>query len=115
MSYFKPNRGKTKIRCRKQIDGRCCNQRALRYDVLEERLIQALPRLDYARPTVLVKLIVETALNDELGKHLGYEKHSPKPRSRNEYARKLIVIDGGEVPIDVPGDRETSFEPKLVC
>ncbi|WP_241907001.1 zinc ribbon domain-containing protein [Vibrio splendidus] len=49
MSYFKPNRGKTKIRCRKQIDGRGCNQRALHYDVLEERLIQALSGLDYAK------------------------------------------------------------------
>lgn len=49
MSYSKPNRGRKKIRCRKQIDGRGCSQRALYYDVLEERLIQALAGLDYAK------------------------------------------------------------------
>jgi len=49
MSYFKPNRGKVKIRCRKQIDNRGCNQRALHYEVLEKRLIKALAGLDYAK------------------------------------------------------------------
>ncbi|PTP94649.1 recombinase family protein [Vibrio splendidus] len=49
MSYFKPNRGKIKIRCRKQIDNRGCNQRALNYEVLEKRLIAALSGLDYAK------------------------------------------------------------------
>jgi transposase-like protein len=59
---------------------------------------------------------VETALNVELDEHLGYEKHSPKPssNSRNGYSTKSIITDDGEVPIDVPRDRESSFEPKLV-
>ncbi|MFM2599777.1 IS256 family transposase [Vibrio fortis] len=65
---------------------------------------------------MLTKVTVETALNVELDEHLGYEKHSPKPssNSRNGYSTKSIITDDGEVPIDVPRDRESSFEPKLV-
>ena len=65
---------------------------------------------------MLTKVTVKTALNVELDEHLGYEKHSPKPssNSRNGYTSKSIITDDGEVPIDVPRDRESSFEPKLV-
>ncbi|GMM89463.1 IS256 family transposase [Vibrio fortis] len=65
---------------------------------------------------MLTKVTVETASNVELDEHLGYEKHSPKPssNSRNGYSTKSIITDDGEVPIDVPSDRESSFEPKLV-
>ncbi|MDN2481690.1 IS256 family transposase [Vibrio agarivorans] len=65
---------------------------------------------------MLTKVTVETALNAELDDHLGYEKHSSKTtsNSRNGYSSKSIITDDGEVPIDVPRDREASFEPKLV-
>ncbi|MDG2784084.1 IS256 family transposase [Vibrio parahaemolyticus] len=65
---------------------------------------------------MLTKVTVETALNAELDDHLGYEKHATKPssNSRNGYSSKSIIIDDGEVPIDVPRDRDASFEPKLV-
>ncbi len=65
---------------------------------------------------MLTKVTVETALNAELDDHLGYEKHATKPssNSRNGYSSKSIITDDGEVPIDVPRDREASFEPKLV-
>ncbi|MDN2481417.1 IS256 family transposase [Vibrio agarivorans] len=65
---------------------------------------------------MLTKVTVETALNAELDDHLGYEKHANKLSSntRNGYSAKTIITDDGEVPIEVPRDRETSFEPKLV-
>ncbi|EHD1695035.1 IS256 family transposase [Vibrio vulnificus] len=65
---------------------------------------------------MLTKVTVETALNVELDEHLGYEKHAPKPstNSRNGYSSKTIITDDGELPIDVPRDREASFEPQLV-
>ncbi|PML24059.1 IS256 family transposase [Vibrio sp. 10N.261.52.A1] len=65
---------------------------------------------------MLTKVTVETALNVELDEHLGYEKHFSKPssNSRNGYSSKSLLTDDGEVPIDVPRDRESSFEPKLV-
>ena len=65
---------------------------------------------------MLTKVTIETALNAELDEHLGYEKFSPKSEtnSRNGYSSKSVITDDGEVPIDVPRDREASFEPKLV-
>ncbi len=65
---------------------------------------------------MLTKVTVETALNAELDEHLGYEKHASKPstNSRNGYSSKSIITDDGDVPIDVPRDREASFEPQLI-
>lgn len=65
---------------------------------------------------MLTKVTIETALNAELDEHLGYEKHASKPstNSRNGYSSKSIITDDGHVPIDVPRDREASFEPQLV-
>lgn len=42
----------------------------------------------------LIKLTVETALNAEMEKHLGYEKHAPQGRgtgnNRNGYSTKRL-------------------------
>jgi len=60
---------------------------------------------------MLTKVTVETALNAELDDHLGYEKHATKPssNSRNGYSSKSIITDDGEVPIDVPRDRDAAL------
>lgn len=65
---------------------------------------------------MLTKVTVETALNAELDEHLGYQKYQPRTssNSRNGYSGKSIITDDGEVDIDVPRDREASFEPQLV-
>lgn len=65
---------------------------------------------------MLTKVTVETALNAELDEHLGYQKHQPRisSNSRNGYSGKSIITDDGEIDIDVPRDREASFEPQLV-
>ncbi|MDF4932113.1 transposase, partial [Vibrio parahaemolyticus] len=65
---------------------------------------------------MLTKVTVETALNAELDEHLGYQKHQPRTssNSRNGYSGKSIITDDGKVDIDVPRDREASFEPQLV-
>ena len=65
---------------------------------------------------MLTKVTVETALNAELDEHLGYQKHQPRnsSNSRNGCSGKSIITDDGEVDIDVPRDREASFEPQLV-
>ncbi len=65
---------------------------------------------------MLTKVTVETALNAELDEHLGYEKHSAKPddNSRNGYSSKTLITDDGQIQLDVPRDRESTFEPKLV-
>ena len=67
----------------------------------------------------LTKAVIERALQAELTTHLGYEKHSPEGymsgNSRNGVSAKQLKGDFGEVEIEVPRDRQGSFEPKLVA
>jgi len=66
----------------------------------------------------LTARLVERALQSEMSEHLGYEKHDPKgrgtPNSRNGTSAKTLKTELGEVDIEVPRDREGSFEPQLV-
>ncbi|HIF9325768.1 TPA: IS256 family transposase [Photobacterium damselae] len=65
---------------------------------------------------MLIKVTVETALNAELDEHLGYQKYQSRTssNSRNGYSGKSIISDDGEVDIEIPRDREASFEPQLI-
>ncbi len=68
----------------------------------------------------LTKTVIESALEEELVDHLGYDKHDPAGRnganSRNGYRPKTVVTDNcGEVQIAVPRDRDGSFEPVIVA
>lgn len=66
----------------------------------------------------LVKLTVEAALGAEMERHLGYSKHSPAGHntgnSRNGTTQKTLKGDHGEVRIETPRDRNSSFEPQLI-
>jgi putative transposase len=66
----------------------------------------------------LTKKLVEGALGAEMTHHLGYEKHAPAGQgsgnSRNGASPKTLKGDFGEVVIEVPRDRNGSFEPKIV-
>jgi putative transposase len=66
----------------------------------------------------LTKRVLESALDAEMTEHLGYEKHASEGRdlgnSRNGIRIKTVLTDVGEVDVDVPRDREGSFEPKIV-
>jgi transposase-like protein len=68
--------------------------------------------------TGLTKSVLETALEEELSEHLGYDKHDPVGRngenSRNGTRSKTVLTDVGPVVLDVPRDREGSFEPQIV-
>src|SRR5690554_539369 len=59
---------------------------------------------------------IEQMLEGELDHHLGYEKHARSDHSnaRNGYGSKTIKTGFGEARIDVPRDREGSFEPLIV-
>ena len=67
----------------------------------------------------LTKAVVERALQAELTTHLGYEKHSLEGHNsgntRNGTSSKQLKGEFGEVQIEVPRDRQASFEPKLVA
>jgi transposase-like protein len=66
----------------------------------------------------LTKRVLETALEGELDEHLGYAKHDPAGRStansRNGKRSKTVVTEVGPVELDVPRDRDGTFEPKIV-
>ena len=66
----------------------------------------------------LIKLTVETALNAEMDEHLGYEKHVQQGRgtgnNRNGYSTRRLKGQHGEVTIQAPRDRNSSFEPQFV-
>ncbi len=65
------------------------------------------------------KAILERAMSAELSTHLGYEKHDPAGKnsgnSRNGKSKKTLTGDFGELPLEVPRDRNSSFEPKIVA
>ena len=64
----------------------------------------------------LTKTVLETALEVEMAEHLGYEKHqaSESGNARNGTRSKTVLTEVGAVQIDVPRDREGSFQPKIV-
>ena len=67
----------------------------------------------------LAKTVLETALNEEMTEHLGYEKHDPagdgSGNVRNGTRSKMVLTEAtGNVDIDVPRDRAGTFEPQIV-
>jgi len=66
----------------------------------------------------LTKTVLETALEAEMSEHLGYEPHDPaghrSGNSRNGTRAKTVLTDIGPVMIEVPRDRDASFEPTIV-
>ncbi|MBN0975541.1 IS256 family transposase, partial [Gordonia sp. BP-94] len=67
----------------------------------------------------MTKTVLETALDEEMSEHLGYDKHDQRGRgsgnSRNGSRSKTVLTDAcGQVEIDVPRDRAGTFEPQIV-
>ena len=68
----------------------------------------------------LTKSVLETALKEEMSEHLGHEKHlAPQERDstniRNGTRAKTVLTEAtGHVEIDVPRDRDGTFEPQIV-
>lgn len=60
----------------------------------------------------------EAMLQGEMTNHLGYESNEREPKDsenrRNGYGRKTLKTTGGDVTIQVPRDREGSFDPQLI-
>jgi len=65
---------------------------------------------------VLIKEMIETATQEELTSHLGYEKNkkSDIDNYRNGYNKKNLKSKYGEIEVNIPRDRNSTFEPKLV-
>ena len=64
----------------------------------------------------LQKRGIEKMLEGELDGHLGYDKNqkSDNPNARNGYSEKTVRTSMGESNIQVPRDRDASFNPMIV-
>lgn len=64
----------------------------------------------------LQKRGIEKILEGELDAHLGYDKHekTPDANARNGYSNKKIKTSYGQSQIQVPRDRDASFNPMLI-
>jgi putative transposase len=64
------------------------------------------------------KSVLERALGAEMSHHLGYAPGQAKPEGaanhRNGKSAKTVLTDAGALRIDVPRDREGTFEPQLI-
>ena len=62
--------------------------------------------------------LMERMLGAELTAHLGYEEGKEAPpgqaNRRNGSSTKVLKGQDGELPVAVPRDRDSSFEPELV-
>src|SRR3954454_3815971 len=67
----------------------------------------------------LTKRLLQAALEGEVTAPLGYDRHDVAGRdggnSRNGHRAKTVLTDVGPVQVDVPRDRDSSFEPKIVA
>ena len=64
------------------------------------------------------KALIERALGAELSHHLGYAPGATKPEDagnhRNGASAKTVLTEDGPLRIEVPRDREGSFDPLLI-
>jgi Transposase, Mutator family len=67
----------------------------------------------------ITKTVLESALEEEMSEHVGYDKHAVQGRnagnSRNGTRSKTVLTEAaGEVSVDVPRDRAGTFDPVVV-
>ena len=66
----------------------------------------------------MIKAVLERGLEVEMSDHLGYERGDPagegSGNSRNGFTSKTVITTAGQTRIDVPRDRNSTYEPLLV-
>ena len=66
----------------------------------------------------LTKAVLQRALQAEMTLHLGHEKNAPitngEGNARNGSSTKTIKGEFGSMPIEIPRDRDGSFEPVII-
>ena len=66
----------------------------------------------------MMKHVIEAMLDEEMQDHLGYPKYAPEGRgsgnSRNGTSKKTVRTEQSQLEVDIPRDRNASFEPKIV-
>src|SRR6187397_854859 len=60
----------------------------------------------------LKKALAERVLNAEMDHHLAGEEPGNR---RNGYGRKTVITDTGQIELEVPRDRQATFDPQLIA
>jgi len=60
----------------------------------------------------LKKALAERALNAEMDHHLANEEAG---NSRNGYGKKTVTTDTGRIELEIPRDRQSTFDPQLIA
>ena len=67
----------------------------------------------------LTKMLVERALEVEMTDHLGHDKSgavsNDSANTRNGHSAKTLKGDFGALPIDIPRDRQGTFDPQIIA
>lgn len=66
----------------------------------------------------MIKAVLERGLETEMADHLGYDRGDPagagSGNSRNGFSSKAVITTAGQTRIEVPRDRNGTYEPQLV-
>ena len=91
------------------------NKKNIIASLIEEYDIQTAVDVQEALKDLLGGIIQEM-MEAELDEHLGYDEYerSDNPDYRNGVKHKKLRSSYGEIPIDVPQDRDGDFEPQIV-
>ena len=87
---------------------------AIKKDTLDGLLAGRDPQAVFAKDGLfdeLKKALAERVLNAEIEDHLDGEADN----SRNGYGKKTVVTDTARIELDVPRDRQSSFDPHLIA
>src|SRR5712671_1834527 len=95
---------------------------AIRNELIEELLADKDPQEVFAQDGLLDELkkaLAERILNAEMDQHLVSERSTAEeaePRNhRNGHSRKTVLTGTGKLELQVPRDRQASFEPQLIA
>lgn len=94
-------------------------EKKIKQEVIDELMKEYRGPEDFqALFTALKKAVMERALNAELSVHLGYEKGQEKPAGesnhRNGSSAKTVLSESGAVRLEIPRDRDGTFDPQLI-
>jgi putative transposase len=92
-----------------------CKEPRIRDAVLDQLLAGADPKTAFDPNGLLddlKKALAERALNAEMDHHLAGDEGG---NSRNGYGKKTVLTETGKLTVEVPRDRQSSFDPQLIA
>ena len=63
----------------------------------------------------LKKALADRMLNAEMDQHLSSEASDGRANTRNGYGQKTVLTDTGRLALDIPRDRQGTFDPQLIA